>query len=303
MVLCLAVIGGTWWYQTRKLDFLSPPSGERLAEVRARVKTSLPPESVPAAEIASPPPLNEPPPPPEDPKPVIELGDLQNPPALNEYADLRDKGASHLIELAVLLETEGEIQRTLLAWERVLDCGNPDETQTNAAIAAIKRLRLKLPDWNNDPKKQVEIVLQAGTARKAVKSLTPVLQETARELERASAGLLKVSTKITPGKDPKSSKTPVPIAIWLSGPAKDSRSTEVMSFTAGKAESLPDEVRRTSLQVVRGFLGRGAGGATPPPPAEGEILGEVLNSHVTRHQWLILGHLLNQTQEKPAKKP
>lgn len=300
ILLCLAVVGGAWWYGTRNADFLSPPPEAKLAEIRSRAAYPVPATHSPVdaiAKAAETPPA-PPPPLPEVPKPVIELGDLESPPVLHEYADIADKGAAHLIDLAVLLETEGEFQRALLAWERVIDSTKPDETQAISATSAIKRLRSAIPDWNKDPASAIAITLQAGTGKKTAKLLTPVLEQAARDIELASAGLLKVKAAITAGKDRKADTGPAPVALWLAGPAKGSRSTEVLSFTVGTPESLTEEINKTVFQIIRGYLTRAIQLTPPVAIEEGEKPLDALGSHITRRQWRDLGTVLNQPAPK-----
>ena len=240
------MIGGVWWYGTRKADFLTPPPASKLAENRARVESSLPQVDHPDNAVAVPAGAVEPaPPPPEELKPAIVLGDLSSPPTLQEYAEFAPKGAAHLLDLAALLEAEGEFQRALLAWERVLDTGKADATQAGTAIAASQRLRPTLPAWNTDRAKAIAITLHAGTSSKNAKTLTPVLEETAREMERASAGILKVTAIVTSGRGRLTATTPVPVALWLAGPTKGSVSTAVRSFTVGSPKSLRDDLLKT----------------------------------------------------------
>jgi hypothetical protein len=299
ILLCLAVVGGAWWYGTWNADFLTPPSESELAEIRARAAHALPATHYPEDAIAKAGETPAPPPPPaEEPKPVIELGDLESPPVLHEYADLANKGAAHLIDLAVLLETEGEFQRALLAWERVIDSAKPDETQTISATSAIKRLRPAIPAWNKDPASSIAITLQAGTGKKTTKLLKPVLEQAALEIEQASAGILKVKAAITAGKDRKADTGPAPVALWLAGPAKDSRSTEVLSFTVGSPESLTEEINKTVFQIICGYLTRAIQLTPPVAIEEGEKPLDALGSHITRRQWHDLGTVLNQPAPK-----
>lgn len=300
LLLCLLVVGGVWWNGTRHADFLTPPSAEKLAMVRAKVEATLPRADHPVIETPKPEePPPPPPPPPEPPKPAIDLGDLNSPPALQQYGDQATKGAAHLIELAGLLEKAGAFQRALLAWERVVDSGKPDEKQSAAAIAAIKRLRPTLPDWNTDPKQAISITLQAGTGKKTAKTLTPILKEIAVELEHASSGILKITPVVTAGRDSKKAASkPAPVAIWLAGPGKKARSTEVMAFTAGAPETLREEVRKTVFQILRGYLGHKTGQVPPPAMADGQAALDALNSHITRFYWQDLGTLLNHPPEK-----
>jgi hypothetical protein len=308
--LCLLVIGGAWWQGTRKLDFMTPPPEKTLEQVRKKVLESFPAPKEPPAAPAPPPSSQEPQEPPIQAKPEIDLGQLGHPPALNEYMDRSELGAAHFVELAGQLEEKGETQRALLAWERALDVGKPDATRAGTAISAIKRLRPTLPDWNKDPTKTQTITLQVGTGRTTAKVLGPILESTAAELTAATSGLLKVTTKLTPGKDPKNTKTLTPVAIWLTGSEKDSRSTEVMSFTPTTKEVLPDELRKSVFQVLRGYLTRG--GTQPPPPALAENSPPIdgFNAYITRQQWLMLGTVLNlpapkppETQAEPPAKP
>jgi hypothetical protein len=301
--LCLLVIAGMWWQGTRKLDFMTPPPESRLVQVKQKVLESFPAPKEPAAAPAPPPPLQEPQEPRIEAKPEIDLGQLGQTPALNEYMDRSELGAAHFMELAAQLEEKGEFQRALLAWERTLDVGKPDVAQANSAVSAIKRLRPTLPDWNTDAGRTQTITLQAGTGRSTAKVLGPLLEAAAAELTKASSGLLKVSTKLTPGKEPKPTKELTPIAVWLSGPEKDTRSTEVMSFKAASKDTLPDELRRTIFQVLRGYLTRGGTQQPPPALAENSAPVDGFNAHITRQQWLMLGTVLNLPVPKPVETP
>ena len=295
LLLSFSVVGGVWWYGTRKADFLTPPGNAKLADDRARVEASLPqpdhPENSVAVPVAPPDPL--PSPAVEDPKPPLVLGDFSTPPSLQEYAEYAPKGAGHLMDLAVMLEAEGEPQRTLLAWERVLDAGKADEAQTAAAITAIKRLRPTLPLWNTDRSKAIAITLHAGTGKKNAKALTPILEETARELEHASAGILKVTATVTPGRDNLSAKTPSPVALWLTGPGKSAVSTPVRSFTVGSQKTWHDDLLKTSFLLVSGYLAHESS-QSPPGMAPGDKPLDALTFQITRFQWQELGTLLNR---------
>lgn len=298
--LCLAVVAGTWWYGSRQLDFLTPPTPAELDAVRSRVESSLPPMEQPEDAVSAPPEARPepPPPPPEPPKPVIDPGDLSLPPTLDDYHDLAAKGADHLIDLAVLLETEGEHQRALLAWERVLDAGKPDDAQAAAAIAAIKRLRPTLPAWNPDPSKAIPVVLHAGTGKKTARVLKPMLEETARELESASAGILRITTAVTTGKSGAKTSAPPPVALWLAGSAKDAPSSDVLSFTVESEESLHEVVRKTTFQIIRSYLARIASPAAPREMPEGTSALDALHSRITRRSWRELGTRLNAAPGK-----
>jgi hypothetical protein len=299
--LCLVTVTGVWWFGTRSMDFLEPPDAAKLESIRAEVQASLQKSKVThiSANTTNHKP-HDPIPPPEvlEPKPPIDLGDLKTDPVLDEYSDLVGKGADHLIDTAVLLETEGEFQRALLAWERVLDSGKPGPTQIAAAVQAIKRLRPTLPEWNSDPGKRIAVVLHAGTGRRTSTALKPALEAVARDIEKASSGILQVSSKITVGKESRRTTHPTPVALWLAGAADKSRSTEVLSFTVSANDQLTDDLARTAFQVICGFAGRGIQRNPPPGLFEGESVTEALGSHITRMLWRDLGLRLNHPPEK-----
>jgi hypothetical protein len=300
LLLALAVCAGGWWHGTRHSDFLTPPSEERLAAIRRNVEASLPQADHPDDAVSVPAVIKEPDPPApvQEPKPAMEFGDLGSPATLREYSDAAPKGAAHLINLAVLLEAEGEFQRALLAWERVLDMGKPDDGQTGRAIAAIKRLRPTLPDWNAQPTSAIAITLHAGTGKKTASTLAPVLNEVAKNLENASAGILKVTASVTTGRSTSSTKKAAPVALWLAGPSKESNSTEVLSFTVDSPKTLREDLDKTVFQIIRGYLSHGPSHTLPPEIAAGGNPVEALQSHITRLSWQELGTMLNRTAEK-----
>lgn len=291
LLLVLIVVGGTWWINTRQMDFTTPPTEDRLKEVRISVESSFPQTDRPADAISPPVKVSKPAAP-IIVEPPFDLGDLKSKPLLTSYSDRAPKGTAHLIELATRLEKEGEFQRALLAWERVLDHTKPTPDQSLAATAAISRLRPTLPDWNADPANATVIVLQAGTGPTLAKSLTLALDGAARELEHASAGILKVNTKVTAGKVRSPATGPKPVALWLTGPEKNSPSTEVLSFTADSPETLREQALKTIFILVRSQISR-SGSLTPPAEwVEGENPQTLLHSKITRLGWSEFGKTL-----------
>jgi hypothetical protein len=295
IALCLAVIGAAWWHGIRDDDFLTPPSEAMLALIRMRVESSLPPADHPGDAVSAPPEARKPPapPPPKRPKPVINPDDLTRPPSLDEYRGLASKGTAYLMDLAKLLESKGQAQRALIAWERVLDTGKPDETQASTAIIAIKRLRPTLPDWNTDPAQAIPVTLHAGTGKKTAELLKPILETTSRDLELASAGILKVTASVAAGRDELTASGPPPVALWFSGPVKNSRSTEVLAFTVDSPDSLQEMVGKTGFRILRGYLAREVSQTPPRALPEGTSALDALNTHITRRSWQEFGNMLN----------
>jgi hypothetical protein len=295
ILLVLAVVGGVWWGNTRNIDFMTPPSEARLSQVRARVEASFPrpevvEEAVPVVEEPEPPPVVEPP------KPPVDLGDLTAAPRLQDYGERSPQGATPLMELAAALEEKGEFQRALLAWERVLDLTKADDNQAATALSAIRRLRPTLPDWNAKPETAIAMTLHAGTGKKLAKSLAPILEEAARDLEKASAGIVKVKSQVTTGKT--SAKGATPVALWFAGPDRKSVSTEVLSFTIEKPDALRDEVMKTIYELIRTHLARTTAYTPPAVPAEGEPVRDALGTRITRLSWSEFATGLNLPPKK-----
>lgn len=300
ILLVLAVVGGVWWGGTRHLDFTTPPSHAQLEEIRVKIESSLPQTDRVDDAISVPVVAPEPPPPPpvEPPKPAIELGDLSLPPTLQDYATRSPEGSAHLIELATLLEEKAEFQRALLAWERVIDLTQPDEGQAATAISAIKRLRATQPAWNAKAETAITLSLRAGTAKKLAKTLTPVLEGVARDLERASSGIVKIKTTVTAGKISSTTKGPAPIAIWLAGPNKKSLSTEVRSFTVDSPDALRDDVLKAVFKLIQSHLRRATAYTAPADLAAGESPLDALNHRLTRLCWSEFATTLNLPPKK-----
>ncbi|MFT4175875.1 MAG: hypothetical protein QM627_04395 [Luteolibacter sp.] len=295
--LSLAVIATVWWAGTRDKDFMTPPTEEKLAEIRQKVEASLvkPPTRDEIPVVSQPGGQQTPPAEPapvEPPKPAIDPGNLAAPAKLDTYADQAFKGGEYLIELASFLENEGHIVRAALAWERILDSTKPTAEQTRSATNAMKRLKPRMAAWNDDPATAHTIVIQAGTGRKVVKRLKPILEQAAKDIEKSSSGLLKVKTNITVGKGQTFNDAAPPIALWFSGGAKDAPATEVISFTAGEKEDLDALTNQTLYNVLRAYFTRST--LTPPSPAASdEPFQESLEKRVTRLSWDRLGTTLN----------
>lgn len=298
ILLVLSVIGGTWWWNTRGMDFMTPPTEGKLEEIRVRVESSFPrADETDDAISAPPPPPQPPPPPPEPPKPEIDLGDLSVPPALQDYGVRAPQGAAPMIELAKALEEKGEFQRALLAWERVLDLTKPTETEAATALSSIKRLRPTLPDWNGKPEAAITITLQASSGWRLAKPLKTALDEVAKDLQTASSGIVKIKPVFTQGKN--SPKGATPVAISLAGPDKKSTTTEVLSFTVQKPENLRAEIQKSVFTLVRAHLDNATAYTPPATLADGENPGDALSSRVTRLCWHEFATALNLPKKKP----
>ncbi len=297
LVLCIAVVAGTWWAGSRNTDFITPPSDSELAAIRLRIESSIPPSDQPEDAVSAPSDPANPPPSSASQtavsKPAFDQGDMTRPPKLDEYNGFGSQGAQYLMDLAALLESEGRFQRALLAWERVIDTAKPDDAQFSTAISAIQRLRPTLPDWNTDPALAIPVTLHAGTGKNAALILTPILEETARELETASAGILKVTANVAAGKSDLNTNGPTPAALWFAGPSENARSTEVLSFTFESPETLREEVRKTTFRILRAYIARTVSLTPPRSIADDAAPLPALQTHISRWTWQEFGSVLN----------
>jgi len=285
---CLLAIAIPGWLGMRHADFLTPPDEAALNAIRAQAESALPrlatqsdaisPEGSGTHSIAN--------------TPSIQLGNLSIPPQLNEYAIHARHGAPYLIELANRLENEGHQGRALLAWERVIDHAESAESEIQVATEAIGRLRSKVPAWHANPEQRLAITIQAGTGKKSAEALIPVLAQAASDLELASSGTLKISSKVNTGPDADHNDGPVPVAIWISGPDSGARSTEVRSFTVATPETLEHDIHRTLYLLVQNHLRNAPEVKCPPTPPDAGDSREAINTHITRLQWKKFAELL-----------
>ena len=297
--LAVAVVGGVWWHGTRRQDFLQAPADSRDKISQAQALPPLQPADHPADDTPKPAGTVQPVEPlPEPPSaPAVDPDDLNTPPTLALYREGPSVNAKALLELSTALEAKSEIQRALLAAERVIDSTQPDEGQKRAAMDAIRRLRPQVPDWNTEPAASFPVTLHAGTGKSTAILLEPLLRELASEIERASAGILKVTASVASGRDIPENMGPPPIALWLAGSADGTNSTEVFSFTVLSPETLRDDLAGILLRLLRGYIGRKTFLRIPENESDDSIPTACLHTHVTRLVWLELGSRLNPVNE------
>jgi len=287
------------WIGMRDADFLTPPDEATLDAIRTRTESALPrlatrddaisPQGTGARVVAD--------------AQAVQLGNLTAPPKLDEYADRAARGAAHLIETATRLEDDGHSHRALLAWERVIDSAAPDSAELESAVAAVARLRPGLAPWNRDAAAALSVVLQAGTGKRSAETLEPVLKQTASDLERATSGILKLTTVVNTGADIDLVDGPVPVAIWLSGPAGAGQSSDVMSFTISTPDSIEYDLQRTLYQLIQNHFRRSENVRPPTPlPDEGDPR-DALADRITRLHWHALGVFLNSAAENSETNP
>ena len=203
-----------WWLRTRHMDFLSPagtlkPLPEFMTDpVKPKVASGPAPE----AEVSAP----EPPAPPA--KSDLDLGDLESAPGLAEYSEYASKGAGHMVSLATELELKGHWDRSLLAWERVLDSCRPSPQERKTAEDAIMRIRPTLTYWNIDPAGDIPLLLQMATRKAASKNQKTAMQEAADFLRKDSDHTLLIEARVSWAS--RKTTEDLPVTIYFSNSSK-----------------------------------------------------------------------------------
>lgn len=292
---CIAAFGIVWYLGTRDKEFIAPPTPEELVEVSTEWEKNRPnippPQPINAALLAdtkpeqpiTPATVNERP---EE----ITVGNLDESPGLAAYGAHGDKGTDAMVALATLLETKGEFQRGLLAWERVIDTTEPDDEQRAVATTAINRLKTGLPPWNPDPSDEIVITLRAGATLKDKAILTKALEQAAETINQASGHILKVETKASIGKVRGKRPPRVPVAIWFSRQPKGSDTpaeTPPISFMADPSQDkmLVAQIEAGVYALVRTHLKTNTSFSPLPEYPSGAKPADLLNLHITRLMW------------------
>jgi len=300
--VCILTVVLIWWAGTRKMDFLSSPSEARLERIREETLASLPMSRMEEDAISIKVPLPEDDPPPPDPVEIeepVDLGDITSPPVLDTYSDRAPEGAAKLLALASALENAGAFQRALLANERVLDLAQSTPEEIQSAITAIQKIRPTLTLWNTDAETALPVTIHIGTGQKFAELLPEILESVTRDLNLSSSGLIAFSYKLNIGKSIQTTDAPTPVAIWITGPEKNSPSTDVLSFTTEDTETLKQDQLKTVFNLIRGHLSKST--AYNPAPETLEDPVPALSSHITRLLWQEFATLLNPKEPENAE--
>ncbi|MGJ8643951.1 MAG: hypothetical protein ACSHX9_11125 [Luteolibacter sp.] len=291
--LCLLTVAFIWWSSTREMDFITPPSADRIDQIREEAIASLPVSEnlndamaikvpIPNNDITiiDPVKIEEP----------VDLGDITTPPALDTYSARAPDGADKLIALAAALEKNGSFQRALLANERVLDLAQSTPQHIYTALSNIQRIRPTLARWNRDTEASLPITIHIGTGEKFAEVLPEILGQITADLDNASSGLIKFSNQLNVGKTMQATDAPTPVAVWITG-GDGEISTDVLSFTTNDAQALNNDLLKTVFNLIRGHLQKSAS-YNPAPEAVDDPL-SALNSHITRLLWQEFGTTMN----------
>lgn len=224
----------------------------------------------------------------------LEFGDLAAAPGLTEYSEHVPKGAAFIARLAAMLETQGEFQRSLLAWERVIDSTEATVADLEEAGNALERLRPSLPNWNIDPEGDLTILLQFGSTRLPDETFSRVAQEVADFLREDSSDIVAVVPRITTSHFP-DAPARSPIAVYFTGPpGTASVQSNVKSVNPPLDD--PAEIRRDILNAVylliQAQISTLEGIRIPQTPTNPEAPERDFTRRLTRLQWKLFADSL-----------
>lgn len=291
--ISLLAVASFWWLRTRDMDFLTPtgvikPLPQFMTDPAGNPVSS---EPVPGAEL---PKSETPTPSPSPKKPDFDLGDLESAPGLAEYSEHAPKGAGYLLSLATELELQGHWDRSLLAWERVLDSCHPSPRERRTAEDAIARIRPTLTHWNIDPAGDIPLLLQLGNPRRTSDNLKQAAQQAADFLRQDSDHALLIEARITSSRSGNKGVS-TPIAIHFSGSRKDQPRLRSMTPGNDEVEHHRLLILSNSYQLVRQEL-TDVDGIVPPQSSNHPGNPKLdFQRQVTRLHWLRFAESLNRS--------
>ena len=280
-----------WWLRTKDMDFLTPTGAIRPLPQFMTDPAGTPGASgpVPGAELPKP---EKPVPAPN--KPDLDLGDLESSPGLAEYSEHAVRGAGYLVSLATELELQGHWDRSLLAWERVLDSCHPSPQERKTAEDAITRIRPTLTHWNIDPAGDIPLLLQLRNPLRSSANLKQAAQQAADFLRGDSDHSLLIEARITSSRSGNNDPD-TPISIHFSGSGKGEPRLRSMTPGNDEIEHYRLLILSNSYQLVRQEL-TDIEGILPPQPSNHPGNPKIdFQRQITRLHWLRFAESLNRS--------
>lgn len=292
--LMALTMGMIWWQGTQQKEYLAAPDEATLTRIRhetmdeLKANASIAPEEparairvkpkklvLPDAETEARVPLK-----------LEDFGDVTVSPALDCYHALATRGASVMSDVATQLEVRGEIQRALLAWERLVDSTDANSSQLEVARKAIQRLRGETPMWNVDPSASVPVFFHVSCDRLRGKALEPTLQQIVALMNQAGSGVFHLELKLQIGSKAALGSPPQPVAFWFSGTMNEAGMSKTVSIPLVDS---PREVQQRLIllavyKLVRESLLNQRDVRLPVDP-QGQDPALLLESAVTRRAW------------------
>ena len=291
IVIALLAVAGFWWLRTKEMDFLTPKGTTKpLPEFMTNPPDEDPtPNPALSAQVTN---THTPPPSPDNPQ--LEFGDLESSPGLAEYSEHASKGADYLIRLATELEVRGQWERSLLAWERVIDSCHPSLPERKAAGDAIVRIRPTLTHWNIDPAGALQILMQLGTSRKATTNLKEAAQQVAEFLRRDSDHTLLIEPRITTSRS-RNAPADAPIAIYFSGKGQHEPSLRSLTPNGDEIDTYETLLLVEAYLLVRQGIGNEGGILLPQVPNDSKDPKSDFQRQLTRLHWKVFAESLNRS--------
>lgn len=218
--------------------------------------------------------------------PVIAVGDFQTSPALNEYQAESELGALALMNLAQRLQAAGQVQRALLAYERVLDStptGTSTQLEAETALADLKEI---IPIWNPDPEAAIPLQLHLNTAR-TPESLTGTITTLTELIRVGSGNQAQPEFRITSSPLPNQQLPSLPLAIWLTIPGEDPEkpSLAIVTVTPQSDEELDSSLTHGVYRLLSKRIESIALLTPPPVLLQGEDPENAIVNKITRLAW------------------
>ena len=270
-----------WIIGTHKYDFMTPkeiPANKLRPDFASPVNREIA-DSVTARH----PPLSEPETPP---LPKIEMGNLQTSPDLDEYLLDSESGSAALLHLATRLLQAGQVQRAILAYERILDSTPHESTHRTEAETSLQNLKPSLPLWNPDPSAALPLTINLSTARDP-ESLSQSLLTLTKLIRAGSGNLCQPKFQINSAPKPTVELPSLPIALWLTIPGEDAEkpSLAIVSVSPQSKDDLEDALIRALFQMLQSRIQTIGNLTTPIFPNNNPSPQNALLNRITRLAW------------------
>jgi len=302
VLLATAVFGCGLWLGARHKDYTIAPDDQAILQSVSEWKRKHP--SLPPRERAlpSPQPVEKTKARPEKiSAPQIPLGQLETMPGLERFREHRDYGTDSFIQLAIQLESSGQLDHALLAWERVIDSTDTNAEQSLQARKAITALRSAQSIWNIDSEDNFDIILHINTPAEHKTQISALLGQVSDDIRDASSHQVapQVLLKVTPQRDGYPSP---PIRVWFSSTDKEAKETPQLTLQFNENEAPLDELLYMAIyRSISGQLQQSSDLMPPATLSTAETPRESLTTNLTRLHWKELCQSLHAEQEKAPR--
>lgn len=306
-LLSIALVSTLAWWNVRRYDFLQPPSQEQLQQIRTRTEIDLRQNFIPAPEdkviLSNKTQLDLPLADTQIATQQIkinpsDLGDFAVLPALDAYSWIAETEGSKMVVMATELESMGQYQRALLAWERVIDHCEVNQDQGELALRSIIRLKASLPQWNVDPLGALPLNLEIAANKNLITSLKEYHIKLLDLLKQASSGLIipNIEWVVTPLPEIVNASAPnASVALTLTGQqTKLMRSkTLIVSLTADNQNSAEKILLDAVYKLLRDMIRSKADLKAPFAPTATFGSEVLISQAITRWSWQELARTMN----------